>query len=189
MNTKTKLNGVFSNARDSLAKALDELSTAQSELGTLINTEAELQDALNGLVVKPSDANSVSRKTTLQNQIAEARHQSRAIETKRLPRAREGVAMALTACVEPYRDQLGMEIEVERNRFLKTARDYYREEAKAVEVAERSDKIAFLLSHLRIVWGHNCTDVSLANLVLARMDAAMKGAPLIEWPPPEPSPG
>jgi hypothetical protein len=189
MNTKTKLNGNFELARAGLAAALDELQSAQNEYGTLLNLEATLSDQLNGLTVKASDSAAVEKKSSLQHQIAECRSQSRVIESKRLPKCRERVAGALSECSSPYREQLGKEITAERTRLVRTLRDFYRDESAAVAAAERSDKISFLISHLRITWANNTADVAMAQLVLGRMKHSAQGQPLIEWPPPEPSPG
>src|SRR5262249_53365964 len=147
--TMKPLNGAFLSARNELAKALADLAAAQAEFGELMNHEAKLTDELNALTVKATDAGAVEKKAALQRQIAECRSQSRTIETKRLPKARETLSKSLSACVDPYREQLGKEILVAKGRLVRVLKEYYHEESRAIEVAERSDRIGFLIFNLR----------------------------------------
>jgi hypothetical protein len=178
-------------ARNALAVALEELNEAQSSLGELINTEAKLEDELEAMAPKfrATDKDAVATKAALTRQAAECRAASRALENKTLPRCREALALALGCCVNPYRDQLCKEIAAEKQRLVRTLKDFYREESRAIEVAERSDKVAFLLNHLRVSWSHSCTDAGMAQLILNRMTDALAGKPIISWPPLTPSPG
>jgi hypothetical protein len=191
MTKRHALNGAFEAARNELARALGELKTAQSALGELINSEAKLEDELASMkpTFRATNPEMVERKTRLTQQATEVRAQSRLIESKTLPRLRENLAMGLTNCVDPYRDELSKEIASDKGRLLRVLKDYCRDEATAVAMAERTDKIAFLLSHLRCSWVHNCTDTNMAQLVLGRMDSALRGGELIQWPPPVQSPG
>jgi len=187
-----KLNGeLFKASRDSLAASLKELTEAQKAYGELVNAEAKLQDELDALKAnyRATDSAQVSKKTALVQQLAEVRAQSRAIESKSLPRCREALAVSLTNCVNPYRDKLAEQIAADKVRLVRILKDFYKLESRAVEVAEHSDKIAFLLGCMRVEWSHSCADTDTAQRILNRMDDALAGKALIAWPPLTPSPG
>jgi hypothetical protein len=183
--TTPKLNGAFQSARNALAEALTELAAGQIELGELLGVERKLSNDLEALALtfKATDAAAVTRKSDLRRQLAEVKAGCHALGSKVLPKCCERISGALTECVEPYREELMRQIQGEKDRLLAVLRDYYKLESRAVEVAEHSDRIAFLIAHLRVTWAHHCDDQNMAELILSRMDAALSGQPLVEWPP------
>jgi hypothetical protein len=187
--TTHKLNGAFKETRDALVSALAELKAAESEYGDLLNCEARLQDDLDALAskFKATNESDVERKTKLTQQVTEVRAQSRAVE-KRLAKCREVLAGALNSAVEPYRQQLAREVAAEKNRLVKFLAPFYREESKAHVVAERCDKLAYWAAHMRCAFANEPTP-QMAELVLTRMNDAMEGRPLIQWPNVGISPG
>jgi hypothetical protein len=191
MSTTPKLNGVFEQARNSLAESLAELRKAETALGELINGEARIEDELAAMkpTFRATNTEQVAKKTALTQQLAEVRAQSRAIEAKTLPRCRESLAMSLTACVSPYREALSRDIAGEKGRLVRTLREFYKTESDAVAAAERSHKLSFWIDHLRVEWSHSCHDVATAQRILARMDNCLKGEALVKWPPVGQSPG
>src|SRR5882724_10676601 len=91
----------------------------------LVNCEAKLVDELDAMkpTFKAVDASAVTRKHDLTRQLAEVRTQSRTVGSKRLAQCRERLAGALEHCVEPYREQLGKEIGMEKGRLDRALKD------------------------------------------------------------------